>query len=104
MQSDKCVIYVSHKLFVEKEALRITKKKRRAMIGLKNKTSVFNIKNCVRHKCLIKPFCQGDKNTLAYYGTGGPVTVGMNYLASSCSDDPECHLCLSVRQKCTKQR
>lgn len=74
------------------------------MTGLKNKTSVFNIKNCVRHKCLTKPFCQGDKNTLAYYGTGGPVTVGMHYLAPSCSDDPECHLRLSVRQKCTKQR
>lgn len=29
------------------------------------------------------------KNTLAYYGTGGTGTVGMNYLVSSCSDDPE---------------
>lgn len=59
------------------------------MIRLKNKTSVFNIKKRVRYVCLIKPFCQLYKNTLAYYGTGGTVTVGMNYLVSSCSEDPE---------------
>lgn len=59
------------------------------MIRLKNKTSVFNIKNCVRYEWLIKPLCQLYKNTPAYYGTGRTVTVDMNYLVSSCSDDPE---------------
>lgn len=59
------------------------------MICIKNKTPVFNIKKCVRYEWLIKPFCQLYKNTLVYYGTGGTVTVGRNYLVSSCSDDPE---------------
>lgn len=66
-----------------------TKKRRAITIRLKNKTSLFNIKKRVRYGCLIKPFCQLYKNTPAYYGTGGTVTVGMNYLVSSCSDDPE---------------
>ena len=72
------------------------KKRRAIMICLKNKTSIFIIKKCVRYECTIFRL---SINTPAYYGTGETVTVGMNYLVSSCSDDPRRVLSVLVLDK-----